>query len=165
MTASLFIWLARYRRDPEAFAQSLTHPVLWVENPDEDDTSEDERSLHTRSGVSVPSSADEPHLLPIKKTKENAFQRGITVGRTPNNDLVVDHASVSRFHAWFQQGDDGSWWLADAGSKNGTEVGNLALAPRQRHRMTGGERLRFGSVNAWFLTPEKLLERLQRRSM
>lgn len=108
---------------------------------------------------------DEPLLLSIQKVKENAFRRGITIGRTPNNDLVVAHASVSRFHAWFQQGEDGSWWVADAGSKNGTELGSRALVARQRHKLTGGERLRFGSVTAWFLIPEKLLERLQRRSM
>jgi pSer/pThr/pTyr-binding forkhead associated (FHA) protein len=52
----------------------------------------------------------------------------ITVGRTANNDIVIDDTTVSKRHAWFRE-RAGSLELADAGSRNGTWVSTLRLAP------------------------------------
>lgn len=163
MTEALSSWLNRYREDPARFARVLKEPVLWIEFRAEDQ-SDDERSLHTASGVSTHPLLGQPRLVAIKKQKDNAFRKRITLGRTPNNDVVIDDASVSRFHAWFEANDEGAWSLTDAGSKNGTWVSVKRLGPRKAHALQGGEKLRFGNVDGWFLTPEKLIERLKRRS-
>src|SRR5262249_35799649 len=67
-------------------------------------------------------------VLAVRKVQA-AFPSMITVGRTANNDVVVPDISVSKFHAFFRT-VDGVLTLADAGSKNGTEVGGQALAPK-----------------------------------
>lgn len=44
-----------------------------------------------------------------------------TVGRDRNNDIVIDHPSVSKLHAKIRQDDQGLY-LSDLGSTNGTYV-------------------------------------------
>ncbi|MDR1552070.1 MAG: FHA domain-containing protein [Prevotellaceae bacterium] len=44
----------------------------------------------------------------------------ITIGRTPNNDIVFDLPQVSRHHAQLVQHDNGTISISDMGSKNGT---------------------------------------------
>jgi pSer/pThr/pTyr-binding forkhead associated (FHA) protein len=46
---------------------------------------------------------------------------GITIGRDPGNDVVIEHPSVSARHARVRQTDDGLF-IADLGSTNGTFV-------------------------------------------
>lgn len=162
MSNELKDWLSRYASDPKAVERELRDPVLWIEpHEEEEPASNDERSLHTASGVGPVPFKGEPILLLVKKTKQNAFQR-ITIGRTPNNDLVIDDDSVSRFHAWFQK-PGAQWELVDAGSKNGTFVSVKKLGAKKPHPLTGGEKLRIGTVDAWFLLPQRVLERLRRR--
>ena len=43
----------------------------------------------------------------------------LTVGSAPDNDVVVDDASVSRMHALLHQ-LNGQWFIEDCGSRNGT---------------------------------------------
>ena len=46
----------------------------------------------------------------------------LTIGRLPDNDVVVDDLLVSRRHAVLEQRADGGWELVDLGSGNGTFV-------------------------------------------
>jgi pSer/pThr/pTyr-binding forkhead associated (FHA) protein len=46
-----------------------------------------------------------------------------TIGREPDNDLVVDEETVSNRHARLLP-RDGRWWIEDLGSRNGTLVNN-----------------------------------------
>jgi len=85
-----------------------------------------------------------PTVLPVRKVTES-FPSMITVGRTRNNDIVVPDALVSKFHAFFRQVDDGEWTLADAGSSNGTSVGDRPVPPKGTpERVRPGERVTFG---------------------
>jgi hypothetical protein len=52
----------------------------------------------------------------------------ITVGRTPDNDVFLADVQVSKLHAYFQE-LDGQLLLFDAGSRNGTWVGDRPLVP------------------------------------
>src|SRR5947209_5461674 len=45
----------------------------------------------------------EPIGIPVLKGKASVFPMGITIGRTENNDVVLRHEQVSRFHAYVQQ--------------------------------------------------------------
>ena len=56
------------------------------------------------------------------------------VGRSKRSDVVIDIPTISRTHAVFTRYDDGSWTIADAGSKSGvlvnsTQVDICALEP------------------------------------
>ncbi|NEP84563.1 MAG: FHA domain-containing protein [Okeania sp. SIO3B3] len=43
-----------------------------------------------------------------------------TLGRAVDNDIVIDHAKVSRYHARIKQDDDQQWIFEDLNSSNGT---------------------------------------------
>jgi FHA domain len=84
-----------------------------------------------------------PAVWPVRKVQAN-FPSMITVGRARNNDIVVPDALVSKFHAFFRQ-VDGEWMLADAGSANGTKVGDVELTPKgAAERVRPGDRVSFG---------------------
>jgi hypothetical protein len=113
--------------------------------------------------------ATEPIVYELKKgaSKQNAFSMGITVGRTENNDVIIDDNSISRFHAYFQhEARTNEWRVVDAESKNGTWVGALKLVPRKPELVPDQTQVRFGEVAMTFLLPDsffKYLQNLMRR--
>lgn len=168
MSELLTTLASRFLRDREAFARAWNHPVLLFEPearpPDAPEVDPDELRyrLQTASGVGVPTlTGTDPIVFPVRKTRENAFPRGVTLGRTRNNDVVLEDTSVSRFHAWIAQEQDGRWQLTDAGSRNGTQLEGASLSPKRATALHDGARLLVGSVKLTFLLPEGLLEVLR----
>ena len=49
------------------------------------------------------------------------------IGRSRHSDIVIDAATVSRSHAVLTRYDDGTWTIADAMSKSGTQVNGEAV--------------------------------------
>ena len=72
-------------------------------------------------------------VVPVKKDPKQPFPDKITVGRTVNNDLVLRHASVSKFHAYFARRGE-VWTITEAGSRNASKHNGVRitseLAPR-----------------------------------
>jgi hypothetical protein len=68
--------------------------------------------------------------------------RRVTAGRGTGCDLVVRDTTVSREHAAFVQ-RNGTWWVLDLGSTNGTRVNGLRAA---EHPITTGDRIELGDV-------------------
>ena len=69
----------------------------------------------------------------------------ITIGRTPDNKIVVPHAQVSARHAQIiDQG--GSLFLEDLGSGNGTFVRGQRLTKGQRVPVANGEKIFIGPM-------------------
>lgn len=79
----------------------------------------------------------------------------ITVGRTPNNDVVLRDATVSRLHAFFRQ-RGASWLVADAGSKNGSQLDGLPLEPRKERAIGAGQQVKIGDLELTFYTAAEL---------
>ena len=170
MVETLLIWFNRFTDDPAKVRTRLAgRPVLLYEPPTEDtgegdDDDSDDYQLRTQSGLSVPAiGGGEPMAVVIEKTKDNAFQRRITIGRTGNNDIVLDDASVSRFHAWIEHLDEG-WALVDAGSRNGSTVGGRKIAPKATAMLTNGLALRIGALHLTFYSAQGFLDLLARRA-
>lgn len=66
--------------------------------------------------------------VPLVKSDRNAFPNMISLGRSANNDVVVSHPRVSKFHAFFKKNPaTGALSVWDAGSTYGTAVNGLAL--------------------------------------
>lgn len=108
----------------------------------------------------------EPMVFFVEKgaSTNNPFAMGVTVGRVENNDVVVDDASVSRFHAWLQLDERaGKWSLTDAESKNGTWLDGVQLEAKQRVLLNDGSRLKFGDVQMAFLLPPALRHLVEAR--
>ena len=70
----------------------------------------------------------------------------ITIGRAPENMIVLDEASVSGRHAQLERSGD-VYRLKDLDSTNGTRVNNETIA---EVTLRIGDRLRFGKVEARF---------------
>jgi hypothetical protein len=153
----------RYLTEAELLRKSIDAPLLFWAHPDHMPI--DEVWAGTVSGhVMKEPRAGEPVVFELKKMpgKANAFAMGVTVGRIDTNDVVVDDASVSRFHAYFQKDvRSGDWNLVDAESKNGTWAGPLKLGPNERGRVTDGTKVRFGDVEMTFLTVEGLFAKIR----
>ncbi len=104
--------------------------------------------------------AGEPVILPIEKVAgtKNPFAMGVTIGRVETNDIAIDDASVSRFHAWVQHDErTNAWFLTDAESKNGTWVDDVKLAPSARTKLNDGAIIRVGDVRTSFFLPDRLM--------
>jgi pSer/pThr/pTyr-binding forkhead associated (FHA) protein len=71
-------------------------------------------------------------------------ERPFVIGRSPNSDLVVDHAAVSRRHARIARGRDG-YWIEDLGSRNGVCID--AQQVRGSARLLPGMVLTLGDVS------------------
>ncbi len=50
-------------------------------------------------------------------------------GRTDDNDHVLDHPAVSAHHARVELHPDGSWWVTDLNSTNGTYINHHQVGP------------------------------------
>jgi predicted component of type VI protein secretion system len=66
-----------------------------------------------------------------------------SIGRDGGCDLLIEHSTVSRWHARLDR-VDGGWILADAGSTNGTRVNGWRV--RQPTPVHAGDHVMFGSA-------------------
>lgn len=72
-------------------------------------------------------------------------QSVVSIGRTPDNQIVVPHPQVSSKHAILsKQGND--FFLEDKGSANGTFVRGQRLAPGQKVQVANGEKIFIGPM-------------------
>lgn len=69
----------------------------------------------------------------------------ITIGRTPDNQIVVSHPQVSARHAVILQ-QNGQLFLEDKGSANGTFVRGQRVPPGQRVPVQNGEKVYIGPM-------------------
>lgn len=150
MPAVSVISLAQeYWRDAARFRSRYDHPwLVWsLGRPSEAPIVAPTLSI---GGASQVPNVGDPLALPVVKGKASIFVMGITVGRTENNDVVLRHEQVSRFHAYFTHGAEG-YALVDAESKNGTSVGGQRLAPKRPFLLPERCRIAFGELEvSWF---------------
>ncbi|MBS1812741.1 MAG: DUF3662 domain-containing protein [Acidobacteria bacterium] len=70
----------------------------------------------------------------------------VSVGRTHDNTLVIEDSMVSSVHAAFTLAANGTLYLTDLGSSNGTFVNGVQIAMGDKTIVKSGDRLRFGDV-------------------
>lgn len=70
----------------------------------------------------------------------------VGVGRNVANELIVNDATISNFHAAFRMRPDGQIELADRASANGTCVNGVMLGQGDKTIVRDGDRVRFGDV-------------------
>jgi hypothetical protein len=71
----------------------------------------------------------------------------LSVGRNADNDIVLDHPTVSRHHGVIER-IAGEYFLTDLGSRNGTRVNGRTV--RERKPLAHGDKIRFGQVKVTF---------------
>lgn len=99
-------------------------------------------------------------VYPLAKKPGAPFADMITVGRTANNDVVLNDVTISRFHAYFKN-IGGQWKVCDAGSKNGSALLGNTLEARKEMDIRSGQRVAFGDVETTFYTADELFRLLQ----
>ncbi|MEZ4307693.1 MAG: ATP-binding cassette domain-containing protein [Polyangiaceae bacterium] len=68
-----------------------------------------------------------------------------TIGRTPDNDIVINHPQVSSRHA-FLHNMGGRLFIEDRGSANGTYVHGHRISPGQKIPVQSGEKIYIGPM-------------------
>jgi pSer/pThr/pTyr-binding forkhead associated (FHA) protein len=101
------------------------------------------------------SPVEEGATLILGDGHEQKLGRGVAVGRSSENDLVLDDVTVSRQHALvFASGE--RFFLEDRGSFNGTFLNGVRVQPGVRLPLRHGDRIGFGSQAVVFSWPAAL---------
>jgi pSer/pThr/pTyr-binding forkhead associated (FHA) protein len=74
----------------------------------------------------------------------------IKIGRTDDNDVALDHRSLSRNHCKVVREDDGEWKIIDLQSSNGIQVNGDQYAQCVLH---SGDTIELGHLKMRFLAP------------
>ena len=104
------------------------------------------RAVGARAGV----------IISLIKSARNPYGAFIFVGRAGTNDVVFKHPSLSKSHAAFEPLEGGQWHLRDNGSRNGTHIDGVRLAPNEPVVVASGRQITFGSFPTYFLTTPEL---------
>lgn len=101
-------------------------------------------------------------IIPVRKRRDsNAFAMMITLGRAPNNDLVIPDQRVSKFHAYFRRLGQ-QWTINDANSMNGTWVDGQPIPSDRSAPLRSGSSIRIAeTLELVFLEPQAVHERLK----
>jgi protein phosphatase len=77
----------------------------------------------------------------------------VTIGRSADNDVRLDHPAVSRRHASLRH-HHGTWWLLPEVTSNGTYVNGQIIHPGEQVALASGDRLRLGTdIEVTFMAP------------
>lgn len=82
------------------------------------------------------------HYIDLGVPRVTDLRAQSSVGRTEGNDVILNHPSVSRKHARFENRDD-KWWIVDLKSTNGVKVNGTLITEAQ---VRAGDRIHIGSV-------------------
>lgn len=83
----------------------------------------------------------------MSKTLDTRAGDRLSVGRTKENDIVIDDTSVSKLHASLRMSPEGTLVVADTGSTNGTFVNGERIAYGKAVTVMPGKALRFGVID------------------
>ncbi|HMM40915.1 MAG TPA: FHA domain-containing protein [Thermomicrobiales bacterium] len=75
-------------------------------------------------------------------------QPRMRIGRYPNNEIVLDHSTVSAYHAEIIERPDGQHEIKDAGSRNGTRVNGDIVTNRV---LKEGDLITLGAASMHYL--------------
>ena len=78
--------------------------------------------------------------------RTHRLRAGLNVVGREAADVLLPDKTVSRQHARLELSDEGAVTVEDLSSTNGTQVNGQDLAPHVPRLLSGGDRLRFGSV-------------------
>lgn len=92
--------------------------------------------------------SSQPHrlLTPEGKLLKSLDRQSLSIGKKKEEvDLVLKDASVSRVHARITN-EDGSVYLEDLNSTNGTFQNGLRMQPYEKKKLEEGDEVKFGKV-------------------
>lgn len=98
------------------------------------------------------------YLIPIADENSENWTR-LALGRTEENDIVIDDPAVSEFHGYIKRRDD-EYILGDLGSTNGTKINGRTLKAPQTHVLRDEDIVTLGRCSFQYFTPLALYDYL-----
>ena len=80
----------------------------------------------------------DPEVIFLAKAGRNPFSGMVTVGRSPNNDIVLHGGTISKVHAHFVQVGT-QWRILDPSSRNGCFLDGVRVPPAGLVLKSGAE--------------------------
>ncbi|MFN2578310.1 MAG: FHA domain-containing protein [Pyrinomonadaceae bacterium] len=96
--------------------------------------------VHMAARITLPDASKEMELIFV------AGGRRLNVGRGTDNDLHLNHASVSKVHAAFKMDSQHNLLVADTGSTNGTHINGVRIPYGEARPIQEGDVVAFGDV-------------------
>ena len=148
MKSFLISWLAKRYAGGDLAAFKADHPgdwLVWEAGPWRPPAARRE-TLSSGPGTRLLAAGESLAILLEPKVPGG---REVRLGRSADNDLVVDDGTLSRAHLSFTKDPAGFWTARDVGSSNGSQ---LEGKPLLRHpiRLESGARLEAGAVHLTF---------------
>jgi hypothetical protein len=78
----------------------------------------------------------------------------VSVGRAPDNDVVIPDRSISRRHAFVKRGAQGGFQMLDAGSSNGTTINGATVYAKGAgppSTLASGDTVKLGGLEFTFV--------------
>jgi hypothetical protein len=155
----LLSWLAKHSASQHLEDFSRERPedwLVWEAGPWRPTYQARDTLAHAGEHHSPPHGAAEALAIALDPATRRPY---VSLGRGPDNDIVVDDATLSRQHLLLTH-EDGGWTVRDAGSTNGTTVDGARLGP-DPVALQNGTRLVAGSVRLTFYDSGGLFLRLK----
>ena len=109
------------------------------------DVVEDKQVLEQVRQGNVRTPILDARVIEIRKRKEINHADSITIGRSPENDIVVYNKMASRRHAYLDiSRSDGICILVDIGSTNGTFLNDSQIAANEKYPLTDADEISIG---------------------
>jgi hypothetical protein len=102
-------------------------------------------ALH--NGGTVLRAAQNPQLVINGESTFYLTEEIINVGRSRDNQIILDDPRVSRYHAQFRR-RAGVYWVFDMSSQSGTFVNDVAV---REHALSAGDVIRLGKTQLVYL--------------
>jgi hypothetical protein len=146
-----------------AFRKKYPGPFLLVLYTPSTNPGLSEHTVWTRRGqraaVNLPAPQKAIPLLEAPKPHKK-----VTVGRAEQNDIVIYGSGISKTHAAFLPGKDGSFRLMDMGSANGTAVNGAIIDENHPVKLTTGDRVSFWWYQFQFVELDAFLKSLREQT-
>lgn len=84
---------------------------------------------------------------PVEKHFDVEEGKRLSIGRTKENDVPLDHTSVSKMHASLLLSSEAKLVVADTGSTNGTYLNGERIAYGKAIEIFAGDRIKFGAID------------------
>lgn len=142
-------WLVRIRNQRARKKQNEQHlqeeliRLRFVHRSSNHETHFSSKSQRTTSDTVV-LFPDSGSCLSDLKGNRYPLQNETHIGRNQKNDIVIDHATVSSYHAVIKQTAEGMK-LIDLGSSNGTKLNNKKLKKQQEIVLKNGDTILFAN--------------------
>jgi hypothetical protein len=155
----LISWLTKHTTGQhleEFMRQRPEEWLVWEAGPWRPTYQSKDTLAHEGERNSPPHGAGESLAIALEQSAKKPY---LSLGRGPDNDIVIDDATLSRLHLLFTREESG-WSVRDAGSTNGTTVEGARLGP-DPVALQPGIRMVAGSVRLTYYDSGGLFLRLR----